>query len=131
MCNLLNRSQNHIPIYFHNFAAYDSKLLLSMISKNTKIRVAPRCSFTNLQEIRTLTYNSYKFKDSIEHLPLSLRKLVKELNNPNQNHSFPILNQSRILKSFLFKNDSIQSIEKKLKLWKIGKGIYPYTLCGD
>ena len=131
MCNLLNRSQNHIPIYFHNFAAYDSKLLLSMISKNTKIRVAPKCLFTNLQKIRTLTYNSYKFKDSIEHLPLGLRKLVEELNNPNQNHSFPILNQSRILKSFLFKNDSIQSIEKKLKLLTIGKGIYPYTLCGD
>ena len=24
MCNLLNRSQSHIPIYFHNFGSYDS-----------------------------------------------------------------------------------------------------------
>ncbi len=33
MCNLLNRSQNHIPIYFHNFCSYDSKLLLNVINK--------------------------------------------------------------------------------------------------
>ena len=103
MCNLLNRSQNHIPIYFHNFSGYDSKLLLSMISKNTKMRVTPRCLFSNLQKIRSLTYNSYKFKDSIEHLPSSLSKLVQELNNPYQNHSFPILKQSTIFKKLFIK----------------------------
>ncbi len=35
MCTPLKRSQNHIPIYFHNFCAYDSKLLLNGTNKNT------------------------------------------------------------------------------------------------
>ena len=34
MGNLLNRSQNHIPVYFHNFCSYDSKLLLNAIKKD-------------------------------------------------------------------------------------------------
>ena len=32
--NLLNRIQNQIQIYFHNFCSYDSKLLLNFIDKN-------------------------------------------------------------------------------------------------
>ena len=85
----------------HNYASYDSNLLLNAMNKNTKMRVPPKCLFSNLQKIRCLTYNSYKFKDSLEHLPSSLSKLVQELNNPYQNHSFSIFFQSEIIKSFL------------------------------
>ena len=131
MCNLLNRSQNHIPIYFHNFRSYDSKLLLNVINKNTKIRVKPKFLFSNLQNIRYLTYNSYKFKDSLEHLPSSLNKLVSELNNPHQGHNFPIFHQSKIIKSFLLQTEDSKSINKKINLLTRGKGIYPYTLCND
>ena len=49
MCNLLNRSQNHIPIYFHNLCSYDSKLLLNVTNKNRKPRVIPNFLFSNLQ----------------------------------------------------------------------------------
>ena len=56
---------------------------------------------------------------------------MQELNNPYQNHSFSILKQSTILKSFLLKGEFIQTVEKKLKLLTLGKGIYPYALCGD
>ena len=131
MCNLLNRSQNYIPIYFHNFCSYDSKLLLNVINKTTKVRVPPKFLFSNLQKLRFLTYNSFKFKDSLEHLPSSLSKLVTELNNPYQNHTFPIFHQSKIIHSFLQKNESKEKIEKKLKLLTIGKGLYPYSLCND
>ena len=131
MCNLLNRSQNHIPIYFHNFCSYDSKLLLNVINKTTKVRTPPKFLFSNLQKLRVLTHNSFKFKDSLEHLPSSLSKLVTELNNPYQNHNFPIFHQSKIIQSFLQKNESKESIKMKLKLLTNGKGIYPYSLCND
>ena len=131
MCNLLNRSQNHIPIYFHNFCSYDSKLLLNVINKNTKVRVTPKFLFSNLQKLRYLTYNSYKFKDSLEHLPSSLSKLVTELNNPYQKHTFPIFHQSQIIQSFFKNDESKDSIKTKIKLLTGGKGVYPYSLCND
>ena len=131
MCNLLNRSQNHIPIYFHNFCSYDSKLLLNVINENTTPRTPPKFLFSNLQKLRYLTYNSYKFKDSLEHLPSSLSKLVSELNNVHQNHTFPIFHQSKIIKSFLQENESEQIVKNKIKLLTGGKGIYPYSLCND
>ena len=126
MCNLLNRSQNHIPIYFHNFCSYDSKLLLNVINKNTKVRVTPKFLFSNLQKLRYLTYNSYKFKDSLEHLPSSLSKLVTELNNPYQKHTFPIFHQSQIIQSFFKNDESKDSIKTKMKLLAGRKGVYPY-----
>ena len=131
LCNLLNRSQNRIPIYFHNFCSYDSKLILNVINKNTKVRTPPKFLFSNLQKLRYLTYNSYKFKDSLEHLPSSLSKLVSELNNPNQNHIFPIFHQSEIIKSFLEENETKENVDNKIKLLTGGKGIYPYSLCND
>lgn len=97
MCNLLSRSQNYIPIYVHNFCSYDSKLLLNVINQKGRVRIPPKFLFSNSQKLRFLTYNSFKSKDSLEHLPVSLSKLVLELNNPHQNHKFSIFNQSRIV----------------------------------
>ena len=131
MCNLLNRSQSHIPIYFHNFGSYDSKLLLNVINKNSRARVSPKFLFSNLQKLRYLTYNSYKFKDSLEHLPSSLSKLVEELNNPHQNHKFPIFYQSNIIKSFLPNNETSKNINHEIKLLTGGKGIYPCSFFND
>ena len=90
MCNLLNRTQSHIPIYFHNFCSYDSRLLPNTINNKTGTRTSPKFLFSNLETLRYLTYNSYKLKDLLEHLPSSSSKLVTELNNPNQNHNFSI-----------------------------------------
>ena len=67
----------------------------------------------------------------MEHLPSSLSKLVSELNNPHQNHNFPIFYQSKIIQSFLPKNESKENIKRKIKLLTGGKGIYPYSLCND
>ena len=87
--------------------------------------------FSNIQKLRYLTYNSYKFKDSLEHLPSSLNKLVSELNNPHQNHNFPIFHQSKIIKTFLRKNETVEMKNTKIKLLTGGKGLYPYSLCDD
>ena len=87
--------------------------------------------FSNIQKLRYLTYNSYKFKDSLEHLPSSLNKLISELNNPHQNHNFPIFHQSKIIKTFLRKNETVEMKNTKIKLLTGGKGLYPYSLCDD
>ena len=88
--NLLNRSHSHIPIYFNNFSSYDSRLLLNVIESNNKLRTPPKFLFSNLQTLRYLSYNSFKFKDSLKHQQSSLSKLVSELNNSYHNHKFPI-----------------------------------------
>ena len=59
--------------------------------------------FSNLQKLGFLTYNSFNLKDSLEHLPSSLSKLVTELNSPYQNPNFPILHQSKTMQNFLLK----------------------------
>ena len=78
--------------------------------------------FSNLQKLRYLTYNSYKFKDSLEHLPSSLSKLVTELNNPYQKHTFPIFHRSQIIQSFFKNDESKDSIKTKNKIVDRRKG---------
>ena len=129
-CNLLNRSLNHIQIYFHNFWSNDSKLLLNVINKTTKVRVPPKFLFSNLQKFRSLNFHGFRFKDSLEHLPSSLNKLVTELNNPYQNHTFfyfsSVKNNSKFAKNVLK-----ECIKMKSKLLTNGKVIYTYSLCID
>ena len=116
-------------MYSHNFCSYDPRLLSNAINNKTRTMTFPKFLFSNLQTLRYLTYNSYKFKDSFEYLPSSLSKLVTELNNPHQNHNFPIFHQSKIIKSFLMNNENQENIDNKLKMLTGGKGIYPYSLC--
>ena len=41
-CNLRNKAQKTIPIYFHNFKGYDSKLVLSCL---TNFKIKPDAPF--------------------------------------------------------------------------------------
>ena len=131
MCNLFKQSQTYIPIYMQNFAAYDSKLLIQIINNDRKMRVHPDFLLSNSQKFRYITYNSYKFKDSIEHLPSSLSNLVKELNNPSQKHTFQIIKQSKIIKSFFPKNMEDEKLNKAYEMLCAGKGIFPYKLASN
>ena len=36
-CNLLSRSQREIPVLFHNFKGYDSKIIMSCIQKSSDV----------------------------------------------------------------------------------------------
>ena len=106
MCNMLSRSQSNIPIYFHNFANYDSKLIIQMLNQKSKIRIKPKFLFSNLQKLRYLTFNSYQFKDSLEHLPSPLFKLTKELNNPHQKPTFSVLHIVKMKRKKLFRKQN-------------------------
>ena len=77
----------------HNFKGYDSKLILScLIQSKDKSKVNILAS--NTQNFRSLSFRSYRFFDSLEHLPSSLDKLIKELNKSNKPNDFDILRQS-------------------------------------
>ena len=131
-CNLLNRSQRQIPIYFHNFKKYDSKIIISCIKNamgscygkmpsnatGSKFKILA----SNSQNFRSINYRSYRFADSIEHMPLSLEKLVDTLNKTYRIKDFKILMQSETI----FKQSWSM---KKMELICRGKGIFPYTLC--
>ena len=131
MCNLLNRSQRFIPIFMHSFGRYDSKLLLEVFGQNINFRIKPKTMVSNSQNIRTLSFNSFKMMDSIEHLPCKLSTLAVELNKPGQSHNFSIFKQSKLIKKFLPKKISKSEYNSKIKLLTSGKGVYPYYECSD
>ena len=120
--NLLNRSQRQIPIYFHNFKGYDSKILISCIKKFNDLKSKINLLCSNSQNIRSLDYHTFRFCDSLEHMPASLDKLIQELNRTYTINDFTILKQS--LTIFQGKIST-----NKLKLLCSGKQVYPYQLC--
>ena len=121
-CNLLNRSQRKIPLYFHNFKGYDSKIIVSCIKKSQDTKTKFNILSSNSQNFRSITYRSFRFCDSLEHMPMSLDKMVLELNKTYNVHNFKILQQSITI---FGNNFSYQ----KMKLLCNSKGVYPYQLC--
>ena len=119
-CNLRNKAQNLIPIFMHNFKGYDSKLLLSCL---TQSQDKTKCNIlaSNTQNFRSISFRSFRFGDSLEHLPSSLDKLIRELNKTYDSNDFNILKQSMLI----FDGPITY---KKLKLITSGKGIYPYKM---
>ena len=120
-CNLLSRSQREIPILFHNFKGYDSKIIMSCIQKSSDIKAQFNILSSNTQNFRSIRYHCFRFCDSLEHMPVSLEKLVNELNTCYSTDDFKIMKQSITL----FKGNAS---DIKLKLLCCGKGIYPYQL---
>ena len=56
---------------------------------------------------------------------------MAELNNPHQNHQFPLFYQSIMVKDYFSKDIREENINVNMKLLTGGKGIYPYSLCND
>ena len=65
-------------LYAHNFTGYDSHLLIAAIKKDpriTKLEALPR----NQEKMRTITMNSFYFRDSLSFLDGSLANVVDNL----------------------------------------------------
>ena len=123
-CNLLNRSQREFPVLFHNFKGYDSKIIMTCIQKSKDLKTRFNILSSNTQNFRSIKYRCYRFCDSLEHMPVSLDKLVQELNKGYTAKDFTILKQSLIL-------FGEKACTKKLTLLCCGKGIYPYQLANN
>ena len=115
-CNLKLTQQYKIPVFFHNFKGYDSHLLVWGLAKdkNSKISVIGQ----GLEKYLLIQWGAHlEFKDSLQFLPASLERLVKNLKTCDTD-KFNHLRKS-------FPNAS----PRQLELLK-QKGVYPYDMDG-
>ena len=77
-CNLKMRRFRKIPCFFHNFAGYDSHLLIEGVDSKL-IKEQPKVIPKGMEKFLSLTLNKIEFKDSLQFLPGSLDSLVSNL----------------------------------------------------
>ena len=120
VCNLHRQLQSKINIYLHNGSKYDMHLIIKTLS-NPKVKNLHVLPF-NSEHFRTVSFNSFQICDSLQFLSASLDALASDLYDSK--HSYPLLQQSKILKPFNGEEKS-----KRLNLIKQGKSYFPYEYC--
>jgi predicted RNA-binding Zn-ribbon protein involved in translation (DUF1610 family) len=111
LCNMQRIVVKKIPLICHNFAGYDSHLVIAALKKDPRInlmKALPR----NTEKFRTITINFYNFLDSLSFLDGALADIVEDL--VKANHTFQLIDESGICNN---------EVQKKLLLQK---GVYPY-----
>ena len=110
-CNLQKKNQIFIPLYCHNFAKFDSHLILKTLNiENAKLETLSR----NEEQLITMNIGTYKLIDSISFLAGSLDSLVR-----------------------LLKNKGVESFKQTKQLTKSNfdtmteKGVFPYEHITD
>ena len=110
-CNLKRREAQVLTVYCHNFAGFDSHLLIREIGKRKDIISSVSAIPLNTQKFKCLTVNNkIRFLDSLAFLPDSLAKLTNNLRCSGCN--------------FTLLNDMCNNEEEKKLLLR--KGIFPY-----
>ena len=120
-----SKSRKKIPIFAHNATGYDMHYCYQAIAQLKEcgeerikyISVLP----TNSQKFKSMSLNSYVFKDSLAFLNFSLDALVADYKL--RNGSFDILRRSILCEANGVLN------EKKLNVCMIGKLNFPYEKC--
>ena len=110
-CNLQRKNHIFIPLYCHNFAGFDSHLILKTLNiENTRLETLSR----NEEQLITMNIGKYKLIDSMSFLAGSLDSLVN-----------------------LLKNKSLDSFKQTKQLVKSNfntmteKGVFPYEYLTD
>lgn len=90
MCNLKMRKFHKIPCFFHNFAGYDSHLLIKGFDSKL-IKKEPRIVSKTMEKYVSLTLEKIEFKDSMQFLTTSLETLAQNLKSKGGelNDQFP------------------------------------------
>ena len=117
-CNLKRRKYKKIPIFLHNGSKYDFHFIIQALSnKNVlDIDVLPY----NGEHFRTISFNSFKFLDSLAFLQSSLNQLSEDLSKTN--HHYPILKQTGLIKTNnIFDQNKLNCLLKK--------SFFPYEFC--
>ena len=111
-CNLMRRKKFKIPIYAHNFSGYDSHFLMQAIANSDHYLPKLSAMVFNSQKIRSLSFGSFQFLDSMQFVSESLEKVTNDLSKSG--HKFPILKNSRLYET-----------EEQRQLL-LRKGVFPY-----
>lgn len=119
-CNLRRRTPLTIPIFMHNGSRYDLHFIVKALAKfGDKIEKLKVLAY-NGENFRTLTFNSFRFIDSLAFLQASLAQLGSDLKTTN--HDYAILKQtSLVLTDKIFDNKKFEMI--------LDKSFFPYEYC--
>ena len=120
LCNLQMRKFRKIPCFFHNFAGYDSHLLVRGLDANL-INKSPKIIPKSLEKFIYLSLEKIEFKDSLQFLNGSLERLVLNLKAKDINitEQFPITYNHFRKKWKHLDVDAFEMLTEKL--------IYPYS----
>ena len=120
-CNLLRIDTEEIPIFFHNGTRYDFHFIIAQLdARFEKISVLAK----NSEQFRSISLNSFRLLDSIDHLPASLDELVEDLKRDNRVKFQYLLQWSELI--------GLDADEKKIKTECASrKGIFPYEFITD
>jgi hypothetical protein len=78
ICNLNYRTVREIPVFFHNLSGYDGHIIfqnLCKVQEKLKVKVIAK----TIEKFITFSIGKLQFKDTLQFLPSSLEKLVKNL----------------------------------------------------
>jgi len=117
-CNLQRRREKELPIFLHNGSKYDFHFLIQALNRKKvgTIKVLPY----NGEHFRTISFQGFKFVDSLAFLQASLAQLSSDLSNTD--HDYGILKQTDLVKT----DGNFDSVKFKAILQK---SFFPYEFC--
>ena len=119
-CNLKMRKFRKIPCFFHNFAGYDSHLLIRGMDSEL-IKSQPKVIAKSMERIISLTLDKIEFKDSFQFLAESLDRLVSNLKSKSGNITDVFPN------TWNYFNQKWRNLDKDAFEMITEKLIYPYS----
>ena len=128
-CNLRLRLKKDVPIFFHNLSKYDSHHILRYVGKsdaeikNIKVLAKTLEKFTGFSFSFEDSSVKFIFKDSLQHLPNSLDKLVQNLLK-SSNKDYNLFNETKKLFREYQTEKGVTNESFKLLLQK---GVFPYS----
>ncbi|MEO1917814.1 MAG: DNA polymerase, partial [Candidatus Thioglobus sp.] len=115
-CNLnyrLNKDDWRLPVFIHNLKGYDSHLIIKALKKeHGSTWLIPQ----NMEKYLSFSVGTVRFLDSMQFMPESLDKLVKNLNPNEFNHvqkAYPLPDQFELVsKKGTYPYDYMSSFQK-------------------
>ena len=131
-CNLKVRNGNSIPVFFHNLTGYDAHHIFNNLKEDSCVKSISNIIAKSLEKYLafTMRFDNTKyradFRDSLNFLPGSLDKVVKNLKDKADKEGGDSISRlfSKTLKHFGDKYGPLNEDDTKLLL---GKGIFPYS----
>jgi len=94
-CNLQRKREKELPIFLHNGSKYDFHFIIQALNRKKvgSIKVLPY----NGEHFRTISFQGFKFVDSLAFLQASLAQLSADLSNTD--HDYSILKQTQLVET--------------------------------
>ena len=117
-CNLQRQRQDDLPIFLHNGSKYDFHFIIQAL--NGKIVDTIKVLPYNGEHFRMVSFNCFKFVDSLAFLQSSLAQLSDDLSKTS--HEYKILKQTFLVKTNKkLDNNKLEAV--------LHKSFFPYEFC--